>query len=102
MKYQAALDAESVKTALIPITLTARNIHIFIRDTLNQAVNQYKFTWSNYFTYIGIIGLSLTLIIKKLRRGVWLLISLFLTLLVSLFINFTPLRDVIISCTRRK
>ncbi len=95
MKYQAALDAESIKTTLVPITLTARNILIFIKDTLNQAVYQYKFTWSNYFTYIGIIGLSLTLIIKKLRRGVWLLISLFLSLLVSLVINFTPLRDII-------
>jgi len=95
MKYQAALNAESVETTLVPITLTARNILIFIRDTLNQAVVQYKFKWSNFFTYIGIIGLSFTLIIKKLRRGAWLLISLFLSLLVSLVINFTPLRDII-------
>lgn len=95
MKYQLVLDDESVTDTFIAISLSARNLLNFLKGTLAQSIHQHFFTWPDFFTYLGIAALSLTLFIKKIRRGSWLLIALFLSIFVSILINFTPLRNLL-------
>lgn len=95
MKYQLVLDDESVTDSFIAISLSARNLLNFLKGTLAQSIHQHFFTWPDFFTYLGIAALSLTLFIKKIRRGSWLLIALLLSIFVSILINFTPLRNLL-------